>query len=56
MSIGALSFVMLVWRGMSRTSVRVSTNVFEWMTGSAMTMPGPFMPSNLPKRKRAIRS
>ncbi len=56
MSMGALSFVMLVWRGMSSTSVRVSTHTFEWTTGSAITTPGPFIPSNLPKRKRAIRS
>ena len=54
MSMGALSLVMLVWRAMSSTSVRRSTLVPLCMMGTSQTGPGPFMPSKLPHRNRAI--
>ena len=41
MSMGALSLVMFVWRGISRTAVRVSTFCIWWTMGIAKTIPGP---------------
>ena len=53
---GALSLVMLVWRGMSSTSSLRSTVCVAWNGQNSRRSPGSISPEYLPSVKTAIRS
>ena len=53
--IGALSFVIAVWRGISRKNSRRSTLITRSMRGTTDTTPGPLTPVIRPSRNTTIR-